>query len=320
MTDWRRIARYAATLPERASRALFAAVGGAVQEGAHLVLPRFVRRSRFYEATARNALRIAVELVGGVPATASHDAQPGDMTAGRVAVKKVAGNVAEIGAVAAFGFSPLWLLAAAADVLGGSRVYLQTLEEELAAAGFLKQESHFASLDQLIGALEGAAGNSARMIDLPPLDLTEMKRSVAELQADAASLPSPAEMAALLRGLQGTAHAEQRSLLEVSTGIGLAFLTSARSVGRNHVIAPYREDWQPLRDEGFAAYAARIAGPYRDAVFGHFDPQRTTFTERLPRYARLAWSRLPRRKTSALPPADRPTFANIDEGREVRGE
>jgi hypothetical protein len=306
MTDWRRIARYAATLPERASRALFAAVGGAVQEGAHLILPRFVRRSRFYEATARNALRIAVELVGGVPATASHDAQPGDMTAGRVAVKKVAGNVAEIGAVAAFGFSPLWLLAAAADVLGGSRVYLRTLEDELTAAGLLKQESHFASLDQLIGALEGAAGNSARMIDLPPLDLTEMKRSVSELQADAASLPSAAEMAALLQGLRSTAEVEQRSLLEVSTGVGLAFLTSARSVGRTHVIAPYREDWQPLRDEGFAAYAARISGPYRAAVLGHFDPARTTLTERLPGVARRAWSRVPRKRraTTSLTDVD----------------
>ena len=43
---------------------------------------------------------------------------------------------------------------------------------------------------------------------------------------------------------------------------------------------PYREDWQPLREEGFAAYARRISGPYRAAMAGHFDPERETWTER----------------------------------------
>ena len=40
-------------------------VGGAVYETAQLVLPRLVRRSRLYEATAKNLLRVAIELVGG---------------------------------------------------------------------------------------------------------------------------------------------------------------------------------------------------------------------------------------------------------------
>jgi hypothetical protein len=134
------------------------------------------------------------------------------------------------------------------------------------------------------------------MIDLPPLDLTEMKRSMSELRTDASSLPTAAEMAALLRGLRAAAQREQRTLLEVSSGIGLAFLASARSVGRDHIVAPYSEDWQPLRDEGFAAYAARISRPYRDAVIGHMDPTRITLTERLPGYARRAWARIPQRK------------------------
>jgi hypothetical protein len=45
-------------------------------------------------------------------------------------------------------------------------------------------------------------------------------------------------------------------------------------------MAPYREDWQPLREEGFAAYAARVGRPYADAVTGHFHPERATYTER----------------------------------------
>jgi len=57
--------RYLASLPERGLRALSATVFGTAHEAAQLALPRFVRRSRFYEVTAKNALRIAVELVGG---------------------------------------------------------------------------------------------------------------------------------------------------------------------------------------------------------------------------------------------------------------
>jgi hypothetical protein len=72
-------------------------------------------------------------------------------------------------------------------------------------------------------------------------------------------------------------------VLEVSAGIGLAFLLSARNVGREHLAAPYREDWRPLRNEGFAAYARRVAGPYRQAVAGHLDPERASLTERLAR-------------------------------------
>lgn len=286
--------RYLLTVPERSLRAMFAGLGGTVHETAYLVLPRFVRRSRLYEATAKNALRIAVELVGDVP----RDGRQPDETdsAGRVAVRKAAGNVVEIGSIAAFGFSPLWLLAGASDVMNGSRVFLRALEDELASAGLLLEGTHFGSVDQLIGALEGTTGTTARAIDLPPLELSELKRSLSELRGSMSSLPSAAELMRLFNGLVATAAAERRSLLEVSTGVGLAFVTSATHVGREHVWAPYREDWEPLRREGFGAYAGRISRPYREAVLSHFDSDRRTFTERVPEFSQRAaggaWSRV----------------------------
>ena len=56
------------SFPERAVRSVFALVGGGVHETAEVVLPRLVRRSRLYEATAKNLLRVAIEVVGGVEA------------------------------------------------------------------------------------------------------------------------------------------------------------------------------------------------------------------------------------------------------------
>jgi hypothetical protein len=267
---------FLASLPERAFRALVAALGGAVHETAEVVLPRFARRSRLYEATAKNLLRIAIELVGDV----EREAPTGQPDAGELMKRKTAGNVVELGSIAAFGFSPLWLLAAASDISRGSRVYLESLVTELKRAGVLAEEAELGTVDDLLGALEGASGTTARLVDLPPLELADLRRSVAELRASANELPSPQELAGLYEGLRRTAARERRPLLEVSSGIGLAFLLSARQVGRDHLVTPYREDWQPLRREGFAAYASRIGGPYRAAMSGHFDRKRETWTER----------------------------------------
>ena len=270
-------ARRLVTLPERLVRSAAAIVGGAVHETAQVVLPRFVRQSRVYEATAKNVLRITIELVGGVEAEATTD----EPSAGRLAVRKGAGNVVELGSIAAFGFSPLWLLAAASDLARGSRVYLAALVGELKDNGVLAHDAQIASVDQLLGVLERGAGKSAALIDVPPMELKELRSSIAELAAERKELPGPDELQSLYEGLVRQARAENRSLLAVSSGIGLAFLNSAQHVGREHVWVPYREDWQPLREEGFAAYARRVAQPYRDAVEGHFDAAKPTLTERL---------------------------------------
>ena len=270
---------FVVSLPERLVRSLVGTVAGLIHESAQFVLPRFVRRSRLYEASAKNLLRISIELVGGVEAT-SATADPAAPAAKELAIRKGAGNVVELGSIAAFGFSPLWLLAAASDIARGSRVYLEALTAELKAAGVLSPQAEFGSIDELLGALEGSSGTAARLIDIPPVELAELRRSVTELREHAEELPSPDELAALYRGLREEARRERRSLLEVSQGIGLAFLLSAGKVSREHLLVPYREDWKPLRDEGFGAYARRVSAPYGRAIEGHLDPERETWTER----------------------------------------
>ena len=61
----------------------------------------------------------------------------------------------------------------------------------------------------------------------------------------------------------------------------MAFVTSARTISDRHVKVPYREDWEPLHDEGFAAYARRVSRPYGEAAASHFDPERRSYTERV---------------------------------------
>jgi hypothetical protein len=273
----RRRLHFVASVPERIVRSAAALLGGAVHETAQLLLPRLVRRSRFYEVSAKNLLRILVEGVGAVEGASTAD--PNAVPAGQVAVRKGAGNVVELGSILAFGFSPLWLLAATSDVTRGSRVYLRELVEELKAAGVVAQDADVGSVDELLGVLEGTSSRTARLIDLPPLELAELRTSLEELRSGTAELPSQEELALVYQSLRHEAARENRSLLEVSSGIGLAFLLSARNVSRTHLVAPYREDWQPLREEGFAAYARRVGRPYSRAVAGHFSPGRGTYTE-----------------------------------------
>jgi hypothetical protein len=269
---------YLLSLPERLVRIVAAALGGAVHETAQLLLPRFVRRSRFYEATAKNLLRVTIELVGGVesaPPPANEEA-----SVGKLAVRKTAGNVVELGSIAAFGFSPLWLLAAASDVTHGTRLYLDTFVRELQDVGVVAWGAELRTVDELLGALEGATGTTARLIDVPPLEVAALRQSLSDLRDDATGLPTPTELAALYAGLNRVAARERRSVLEVSVGMGIAFFNAARHIGRQHVLDPYSEDLQPVRDEGFGAYAARVSRPYAQAVARHFDPGRQTLTER----------------------------------------
>jgi len=107
-----------------------------VHETAQVVLPRFVRQSRVYEATAKNVLRITIELVGGV----EQEAQADQPSAGKLALRKGAGNAVEFGSIAAFGFSPLWLLAGASDVAGeGPRISARTTRLGDADPAFVKR-------------------------------------------------------------------------------------------------------------------------------------------------------------------------------------
>ena len=125
-----RIPRYVISLPERTTRAAIALVGGAVYETSNVALPRALRESKLYQVTIDRLLRILIEWVGDV-----RDVYQDEVTSVQeLAARKFAGNVLEVASIFTVGFSPLWLLAAASDVMGGSKAYLRALVDELEAA------------------------------------------------------------------------------------------------------------------------------------------------------------------------------------------
>jgi hypothetical protein len=271
------VGRYVASLPERATRATAAVAGGAIRESTDLLLPNVVRQSKLYQATVARLLRIVIELVGDVPNVYPADLMP----AGELAVRKTAGNVMELAGLAAVGWSPLWLLAAASDILGGSKTYLRALVTSLEEERVLAPETDITSYEGLLTRLESASGTLADAIDVPPLSLREARASFDRLRQQGERLPSPDELGALFQELQLAAAREQRSLAEVSGVIGIAAARTGIELGNVYLFDYYRQAFARIGEEGLLVFLQRIAIPYLRRAGSHFQPAAPTLTDRL---------------------------------------
>lgn len=267
--------RYFVTLPERVVRAGAAVIGGAGYEASKVVIPERLRRSRLYEATVARLLRITVELVGDV-----HGVYPQEeMAVGELLKRKTAGNVLELASVLAVGWSPLWMLAAASDVIGGTKVYLGALVKELRAAQLLPADADIDSFGSLLQTLQGTSGVLADTIDLPPLDVNSVQTAWEALQQQVEQLPSPQRMAALFGALQDAAAREQRSLLEVSSLVALGAVRAGIRLGNTYLFKYYRVALLRIAREGVLPFLKRISHPYLLRAGKHFDPYSQTWTE-----------------------------------------
>jgi len=274
--------RYLVSLPERVVRALAASVGGLIYEAAEVLLPGWLRRSRLYRAIVAALLRIMVELIGGV----TDVLPPDDVGVEELAARKAAGSVIELASFLAVGWSPLWLLAAAADLTGGTRTYLRALVSELQREGTLPEDTEFTSVEELLNTLEGTSGLMAETVDVPPLNVRDMRSSWQALQQNVAELPDARRLASIYAQLQRVAKQEGRSLRSVSSLIAAGAVRAGVQMGHTYIFDYYHDALRVMTTEGLAAYAQRVAKPYLTVTVGHFDPQRITYTERLLRLRR----------------------------------
>src|SRR5215204_3960319 len=218
---------YLASLPERTARAGAALTGGLVYEASEVVLPLAVRRSKLYQAIVGRLLRIIIELVGGVEGV--YPTQ--EMPVRELLVRKTAGNVVELSSFLAVGWSPVWLLAGASDLIGGTKVYLRVLATELRDTGVLSAEEDVASFEELLSALEGTSGVLADTVDVPPLNVSSVRTSWQELRRQATDLPDAADLERIYAELQLAARQEDRSILEISSMLALGAVRAGVRLG-----------------------------------------------------------------------------------------
>lgn len=272
--------RYVVSLPERFARATAALAGGALYETSQVALPHAVRDSKLYQVTVSRLLRILIEWVGDVRGIYGKE----EMSAEELAVRKFTGNVVEFASIFAVGFSPLWILAAASDVMGGSKAYLRTLVTELEASGQLPAETDIASYEELLQRLETSSGVLADTIDVPPLTVKDARASYEALRRQADDLPSSDELALIFRELQVTAQKEGRSISEVSAALAGAAVRAGMNLGNTLIFDFYRESLHSIQEEGMLRFLLRTSTPYVRRAGKHFDPRAATYTDRAVEY------------------------------------
>jgi hypothetical protein len=279
---------YLASLPERTARAGAALTGGLVYEASEVVLPLAVRRSRLYQAIVGRLLRITIELLGGVEGV--YPAQ--EMPVRELLVRKTAGNAVELSSFLAVGWSPVWLLAGASDLVGGTKAYLRVLVAELRESGVLAADADVATFEELLTALEGTSGALADTVDVPPLNLPSVRTSWQELRRQAADLPDAAGLEKIFAELQLAARQEDRSILEISSMVALGAVRTGVKLGSVHIFDYYRRALRTIVEEGLVSFLRRTSSPYLTRAGSHFDPRSSTYSERLLR--RWADRRSPR--------------------------
>jgi hypothetical protein len=293
------ITTYLLSLPERLLRSGLGLGAGIAREIGGVVLPDRVRRTRLYENLVDTTLRFLIEQVGSVEGTyPGEQPLPDDFLR-----RRTAGTVIEALGVVAFRTSPVWVLAALADVCGMGRQLIPEIAAALKEQNLLEQERQFTSVDQILDGLEHTSSRLADTFNTPPLDVATLRQEWQALREDArtlapSSLPSRESVTSLWTQLEAEAARQERSIFETSSMLavsavkalpeGARWLSSSAVVGASrtgHIVAAgllehYRTTLDDIRQVGFATFAARQLGPYVRAAVGHFSPERVTLTER----------------------------------------
>ncbi|MGH8220187.1 MAG: hypothetical protein ACREUT_16730 [Steroidobacteraceae bacterium] len=291
---------YLLSLPERVVRAALGVSAGFLREVGELALPRAVRRSQLYRNLVDVTLRYLIEQVGGAQGVypAEQPPQPGDFIA-----RRGAGHAIELLGLVAFRVSPVWVLAALADLSGLGRRLIPEIADALKTEGLLEKEAHFESVDQLLDGLEKTSSRLAQTLNAPPLDVAGLRSEWAAIRTRArgmkpAALPLPAVIDDQWMELKQESARQGRSIFETSSVVALStiralpgkarWLSASTRVGASHtgklfaaaLLAHYRQTLSELRAVGYIPYAKRQLSPYLRACVDQFSQERPTLTQR----------------------------------------
>jgi len=295
-----KVKRYLATLPERVVRSVVGLGAGLAREVGDVALPKSVRQSRLYQNLVDTTLRFLIEQVGEVEGVYGTDEKLGSDFLAR----RTVGNAVEALGIVAFRASPVWVLAALADVCGLGRHLIPEIAASLKKQGLLDSDTEFTSVDQLLDGLERTSARLAQTINTPPLDVPALREEWRAIKEEARHLaperlPTGESVIALWSDLKAESVRQQQSIYRTSSMLALSAVRAvpqgARWLGASAVagatrtgqvlaaslLEQYRQTLDEVRQVGYTEYARRQLSPYVRAAVTHFAPGKKTLTGRL---------------------------------------
>ncbi|MFN2421504.1 MAG: hypothetical protein ABR527_09040, partial [Gemmatimonadota bacterium] len=206
--------------------------------------------------------------------------------------------------IVAFRASPVWVLAALADLSGMGRHLIPEIADALKAKGLLEADTHFTSVDQMLNGLERTSSRLAATMNTPPLDVAGLRKEWKAIREEARGLSSPGLPSRdTIRNawmqlksesaLQGRSVFETSSVMAISAARalpgGVRWLSASTRVGATRsgqifataLLDHYRETLGEIKQVGYSAYTSRQLRPYVRAALDQFSPNRLTLTQRL---------------------------------------
>ena len=302
------VKRYLLSFPERFVRSTLGLGAGVAREVGEVALPAGVRRSMLYQNLVDTTCRFLIEDVGGAEGVYHAEEQLPD----NFLMRRTAGNAVEALGIVAFRASPVWVLAALADLSGMGRQLIPDIADALKTQGLLEQDRQFTSIDQMLDGLERTSSRLASTINTPPLGVAGLRAEWDAVREEArhlqpASLPTWETISTMWTQLKTESARQDRSVFETSSMMavsaaralpdGVRWLSASARVGAartGHIVAAalldhYRQTLSEMRQVGYWTYASRQLRPYVRAAIGQFSPKRRTITERV--YERLRFGR-----------------------------
>ncbi|MEM7802885.1 MAG: hypothetical protein AAF633_27085 [Chloroflexota bacterium] len=256
------------------------------------LIPQPLRETSIYQVTLGMLQRFIVEKVAEVEQEAAENEI--DIT-DDFAQRKLAGTAIEAVGLLTVGFSPLWVFAIISDSVGGSRVYLDRLIDELKEDGLISPESDIQELSDLFNAIQEASSKSALALDMPPLskkDFDQMQNEVT-LGYDSVyqrSTEIRPQLDTLWANMEQLAKRENISM-EKLAGImtldamkkGAGFTLAAGRTGaylfNENILESYRETLRETQQVGFNTYIGEHMRPFIEQAKAHFDANKLTWIE-----------------------------------------
>ena len=295
-----RVGVYLLSLPERLVRSGAALAGGLMRELGSVAIPAAIRRTKSYQTMVEIALRFMIQQLGEVKGVYPSEGE----LAANFLLRRTAGHGIELAGLIAFRASPVWILAALADISGAGRQIVQEIADAMKQEGLLERGAKFENIDQILDGLERTAGWAADVVNVPPLDVAGLRKEWAVFRESVTripprNLPSAQRIRANWEELKLEAAAQGRTVFQLSSIMAVAavartpetLLRLARAANRavwrtgqllgGGLLEHYSQTLRDINERGYATYWAEAFRPYLHAAAAQFSPKHRSLTGRL---------------------------------------